>query len=243
MLQIINLSKSFGENKVLNNINLEIKKGEVIAVIGPSGTGKSTLLRCINFLEEAEKGCLKFGELNIDLSSAHKTDILSIRKKTAMVFQNYNLFKNKTAMQNIMEPLITVKKINKDRAKEIALENLKKVGLEDKKDCYPCKLSGGQQQRVAIARALAVEPEIILMDEPTSALDPELVGEVLDVIRNLAKTQITMIIVTHEMNFAKDVADRIIFMENGSIVEIGNSKELFNENTNSRINKFIKQVK
>ena len=243
MLKIINLSKSFGENKVLNNINLEIKKGEVIAVIGPSGTGKSTLLRCINFLEEAEKGCLKFGELNIDLSSAHKKDILSIRKRTAMVFQNYNLFKNKTAIQNVMEPLITVKKVSKDRAKETALENLKKVGLEDKKDCYPCKLSGGQQQRVAIARALAVEPEIILMDEPTSALDPELVGEVLDVIRNLAKTQITMIIVTHEMNFAKDVADRIIFMENGSIVEIGNSKELFNENKNSRINKFIKQVK
>ncbi|MBU5228257.1 amino acid ABC transporter ATP-binding protein [Clostridium senegalense] len=241
MLQINNLNKSFGENKVLKNVNLNIKKGEVVTIVGPSGTGKSTLLRCINFLERAESGKMTFKDSKIDFESPNKSQILDIRKRTAMVFQSYNLFKNKTAIENIMEPLTTVRKISKVEAKEIAINTLKKVGLYDKKDAYPSKLSGGQQQRIAIGRALAVQPEIILMDEPTSALDPELVYEVLEVIKSLAKEHVTMIIVTHEMNFAREVSDKIIFMENGNIVEEGSPQDLFNKENNTRLSKFAKK--
>lgn len=242
MLKINSLSKKFDQNIVLKNIDLEVKKGEVVVLIGPSGTGKSTLLRCINILEKADSGSLTIGDLNVDLANLHKKDILKIRRKTAMVFQNYNLFNNKTVIENIMQPLIVVKKIDKESANKIALEKLKLVGIEEKKDEYPSRLSGGQKQRVAIARALAVEPEVILMDEPTSALDPELVGEVLDVIRSLEKAHMTMIIVSHEMKFAREIADRIIFMENGVIEEGGRPSELFRENKNTRINQFVKII-
>ncbi|WP_018591762.1 amino acid ABC transporter ATP-binding protein [Terrisporobacter glycolicus] len=242
MLKINSLSKKFDQNTVLKNIDLEVKKGEVVVLIGPSGTGKSTLLRCINILEKADSGSLTIGDLNVDLANLHKKDILKIRRKTAMVFQNYNLFNNKTVIENITEPLIVVKKIDKESANKIALEKLKLVGIEEKKDQYPSRLSGGQKQRVAIARALAVDPEVILMDEPTSALDPELVGEVLDVIRSLAKVHMTMIIVSHEMKFAKEIADRIIFMENGVIEEEGSPSDLFRENKNTRINQFARIV-
>jgi len=242
MLKINSLSKKFDQNTVLKNIDLEVKKGEVVVLIGPSGTGKSTLLRCINILEKADSGSLTIGDLNVDLANLHKKDILKIRRKTAMVFQNYNLFNNKTVIENITEPLIVVKKIDKESANKIALEKLKLVGIEEKKDQYPSRLSGGQKQRVAIARALAVDPEVILMDEPTSALDPELVGEVLDVIRSLAKAHMTMIIVSHEMKFAREIADRIIFMENGVIEEEGSPSELFRENKNTRINQFAKII-
>ncbi|WP_419749774.1 putative amino-acid import ATP-binding protein YxeO [Terrisporobacter petrolearius] len=242
MLKINSLSKKFDQNIVLKNIDLEVKKGEVVVLIGPSGTGKSTLLRCINILEKADSGSLTIGDLNVDLANLHKKDILKIRRKTAMVFQNYNLFNNKTVIENITEPLIVVKKIDKESANKIALEKLKLVGIEEKKDEYPSRLSGGQKQRVAIARALAIDPEVILMDEPTSALDPELVGEVLDVIRSLAKAHMTMIIVSHEMKFAREIADRIIFMENGVIEEEGSPSELFRENKNTRINQFAKII-
>lgn len=242
MLKIKNLIKKFDENIVLNNIDLEVNQGEVVSIIGPSGTGKSTLLRCINVLEEASSGKLSIGNIDVELDKLTKKDILELRRKSAMVFQNYNLYNNKTVIQNIMEPLVVVKKLKKDEAMKIALDKLKMVGLYDKKDEYPSRLSGGQKQRVAIARAIAVNPEIILLDEPTSALDPELVGEVLEVIKSLANEHMTMIIVTHEMNFAREVSDRIIFMENGKIVEQGSPQELFKVDKNTRINEFARIV-
>lgn len=186
MIKIENLHKSFNGVEVLKGIDLDIKKGEVLVIIGPSGTGKSTLLRCINFLEKPDKGKIKIGDLKVDVEKATKDQINRLRMNTSMVFQSYNLFKNKTALENIMEPLIVVKRMNKDKAKNKSLNILQVVGLEDKKDYYPSKLSGGQQQRVGIGRAMAVEPKIMLFDEPTSSLDPELVGEVLSVIKNLA---------------------------------------------------------
>lgn len=238
MLKITNLTKKFDENIVLNNINLEVKKGEVVAIIGPSGTGKSTLLRCVNLLEIASEGELHIGDVRASLNNLGKKDILEIRRKSAMVFQNYNLFNNKKVIENVMEALIMVKKMRKEDARKISIEKLSLVGLEDKLYEYPSRLSGGQKQRVAIARAIAIDPEIILMDEPTSALDPELVGEVLQVIKSLAESDMTMLIVTHEMSFASKVADRIIFMENGSIVEDCSPEQLFKANKNTRINQF-----
>ncbi|WML36817.1 amino acid ABC transporter ATP-binding protein [Clostridium sp. OS1-26] len=243
MIRIKNLHKSFNNLKVLNGINLDIKQGEVIVIIGPSGTGKSTLLRCINYLERPDKGIFELDKLKIDAEKASKTEIHQLRMNTSMVFQSYNLYKNKTALENITEPLIVVKNISKAEANKIGMGILKQVGLEDKKDFYPSKLSGGQQQRVGIGRALAVNPKIMLFDEPTSALDPELVGEVLDVIRNLAKQHKTMIIVTHEMRFAKDAADRVIFMDGGNIIEEGTPEKLFNNPENPRTIKFLNQVK
>ncbi|WP_050607687.1 amino acid ABC transporter ATP-binding protein [Clostridium niameyense] len=243
MIKIENLHKSFNGVEVLKGIDLDIKKGEVLVIIGPSGTGKSTLLRCINFLEKPDKGKIKIGDLKVDVEKATKDQINRLRMNTSMVFQSYNLFKNKTALENIMEPLIVVKRMNKDKAKNKSLNILQVVGLEDKKDYYPSKLSGGQQQRVGIGRAMAVEPKIMLFDEPTSSLDPELVGEVLSVIKNLADENTTMIIVTHEMNFAKSAADRVIFMDDGKIVEQGSPDKIFSNPQNERTIKFLNQVK
>lgn len=241
MIRVKNLHKSFGDLEVLKGIDLTVNKGEVIVIIGPSGTGKSTLLRCMNYLEQPEQGEIEVDDLKINVKNATKKQIFQLRKKTSMVFQNYNLFKNKTALENIMEPLIVVKKLDKKIARDEALKILKVVGLEDKKDYYPSKLSGGQQQRVGIGRAMAMDPEVILFDEPTSALDPELVGEVLDVMKNLANKHTTMMIVTHEMSFAKNVGDRIIFMDEGRIVEEGNPEQIFNNPKNPRTSQFLKK--
>ena len=243
MLKINNLCKNFDQNTVLKNIDLEVKKGEVVVLIGPSGTGKSTLLRCINILEKADSGSLTIGDLNVDLAELHKKDILKIRRKTAMVFQNYNLFNNKTVIENITEPLIVVKKMNKDSANKIALEKLRLVGIEDKKDQYPSRLSGGQKQRVAIARALAVDPEVILMDEPTSALDPELVGEVERSIANAAKSGQTMILVSHDMSFVSQVADKVLFLDKGKIIESGTPDEIINHPKEERTKEFFASYK
>lgn len=242
MIKISNLHKSFNGVEILKGINLDIKKGEVVAVIGPSGTGKSTSLRCMNFLEKADKGSIEIENLKVDVGKATKEQIHQLRMNTSMVFQNYNLFKNKTALENIMEPLLMVKKMDKHKAREIAINILKQVGLEEKKDYHPSKLSGGQQQRIGIGRAMAVDSKIMLFDEPTSALDPELVGEVLEVIKKLADQDITMIIVTHEMKFAKNAADRVIFMDDGNIVEEGTPKDIFSNPKNERTIKFLNKV-
>lgn len=224
LVKIKNLHKEYNvDTKVLEDINLEIKKGEIIAIIGPSGTGKSTLLRCINYLTQPTKGTITIGDLKIDSENYKKSDILKLRAYSSMVFQNYNLFKNKTALENVSEALIVVQKKSKKEAKEIALDILGKVGMLERKDFYPSKLSGGQQQRIGIARALAVSPSILLFDEPTSALDPELVGEVLSTIKNLAK----------------EVATRVIFMDNGKIEADGTPDEIINNPPNTRLRQFL----
>ena len=213
MLEINHLQKKFGTTEVLRDVSLSVSKGDVVAILGPSGSGKTTLLRCVNFLERADAGELLFDDEKFDLNRASHRDIARIRQKTAFVFQNYNLFRNKTALQNVTEGLIVARKMKKAEAEEIGRKLLDKVGLSDRYDHYPAQLSGGQQQRVAIARALATNPEIIYFDEPTSALDPELIGEVLNVMRQLAEEGMTMLVVTHEMNFARHVSNRVVFME------------------------------
>lgn len=239
MIEIRNLKKSFNQNEVLRGINLSIKDNEIVSIIGSSGGGKSTLLRCLNFLEHADSGSIKIGEVSIDCSNANKKDIKKIISKSTMVFQNFNLFKNKTVLQNITEPLIINTKIPKDQAREIALKYLVKVGLESKKDEYPSKLSGGQQQRVGIARALVLNPQVILFDEPTSALDPELVSDVLKLIKEVADEKRTMIIVTHEMAFAKEVSDKVVYMDKGEIVEEGSPDEIFVKPKEERTRQFL----
>lgn len=239
VLEIKDIHKSFGSLNVLNGVNLSVHKGDVIAILGPSGSGKTTLLRCINFLETADQGTMVFDEKEYDLASMHKNDIRDIRKKTGFVFQNYNLFANKTALQNVMLGLTSARKVDKKQAEKIGLEMLRKVGMEDRASHYPSQLSGGQQQRVAIARALATNPEIIYFDEPTSALDPELIGEVLNVMRELANEGMTMIVVTHEMSFAKEVSNHVIFMEGGKIIEQGTSKEFFENPKQERTREFL----
>lgn len=238
MISVKNLRKSFGSSEVLKGINLSVNRGDVIAVIGPSGSGKTTMLRCLNFLEKADEGTFTFDDEEFDFKTITKKVSGRIRLKTGFVFQNYNLFRNKNALQNVTEGLIVARKIKKAEAEKIGMEMLKKVGLEDKAKAYPHQLSGGQQQRVAIARALASNPEIIYFDEPTSALDPELIGEVLTVMKKLAEEGRTMIVVTHEMNFARNVSSRVIFMENGIIVEDKTSAEFF-ENPCQRAREFI----
>ncbi|MGE7624488.1 amino acid ABC transporter ATP-binding protein [Viridibacillus sp. NPDC096237] len=242
MLSIKNVHKSFGENAILKGVDLSIDKGDVVVILGPSGSGKTTLLRCLNFLEKADQGHATFGEIDVDLHDAKKKDIHAIRKKIAFVFQNYNLFNNKTALENVIEGLIIGRKVPKNEAIEIGKKALSKVGLTDKYDAYPSELSGGQQQRVGIARAVALNPDIILFDEPTSALDPELVGEVLTVMKNIANEGTTMLVVTHEMSFAKDVANRVIFMDGGVVVEEGNPHEIFVKPKEERTKKFLKRV-
>ena len=237
MIEIKNLHKYFGDLEVLRGIDLTVDESEVVCLIGSSGSGKSTLLRCINFLEEKNEG-----EIYIDGQLVTAKDINQIRQKVGMVFQRFNLFPHMTVLQNVMEGPITVKKIDQKKARELAMALLEKVNLLDKADEYPAMLSGGQQQRVAIARSLAMEPKVILFDEPTSALDPELVGEVLGVMNDLAKEGRTMIIVTHEMGFAKEVADRVIFIHEGQIAEEGTPEDIFDRPENERLQNFLGQI-
>ena len=226
---------------VLKGVDLTVNKGDVVAILGPSGSGKTTFLRCLNFLETTDSGTLIFDGEQFDLGKITKADIARLRKKTAFVFQNYNLFRNKTALQNVTEGLVIARKMPKAQADAIGMKMLEKVGLADRADSYPRQLSGGQQQRVAIARALATDPEILYFDEPTSALDPELTGEVLKVIRSLAEEKTTMIIVTHEMAFARDVADQVIFMDKGVIVEQGQAKQVIEHPQQERTKQFLFQ--
>lgn len=240
MIRVKNIHKSFEGVEVLKGIDLEVSKGEVIAIIGSSGTGKSTFLRCLNFLDKPDKGIINIGNLLIDAENCTKKEIHELRKHSAMIFQNYNLYNNKTVLQNVTESLTTVKKMNKNEAKKLAIYYLEKVGMADRLNQYPATLSGGQQQRVAIARSMATQPDLLLLDEPTSALDPEWVYEVLEVIKKLAKEHFTMIIVTHEIQFAKEVADRVIFMDKGIIVEEGIAKEILNNPKLDRTKEFLK---
>ncbi|MCY7852893.1 amino acid ABC transporter ATP-binding protein [Bacillus spizizenii] len=242
MITVKNIRKAFKDLVVLDGIDLEVKRGEVVAIIGPSGSGKSTLLRCLNLLERPDQGVIEIGEAKLNAERFTRKEAHRLRQQTAMVFQNYNLFKNKTALQNITEALIVAQHKSRDEAKRIGMDILKQVGLEHKADSYPITMSGGQQQRIGIARALAVNPHAILLDEPTSALDPELVAGVLQVIKSIAEKQTTMIIVTHEMAFAKEVADKVIFMADGHIIEQGTPEELFDHPKNERTKRFIKQV-
>lgn len=239
MINVENLSKNFGNLKVLKNISTTINKGEIISIIGPSGSGKSTFLRCINKLEEPTKGHIYID--GMDLMDKN-TDINKIRERVGMVFQHFNLFSNMTVLENLTLSPIMVKKESKEEAEKYASYLLEKVGLSDKANSYPSQLSGGQKQRIAIARALAMKPEVILFDEPTSALDPEMIKEVLDVMRDLAKEGMTMIIVTHEMGFAKNVGNRILFMDNGEIIEDCSPKDFFENPTNERIKDFLNKV-
>ena len=240
MLELRNIQKAFGSLEVLKGVSLNVNQGDVIAILGPSGSGKTTLLRCANFLERADGGELVFDGEHIPLKTVSKKDIARIHKKTAFVFQNYNLFANKTALQNVTEGLIAGRGIPKADAIFTARAALEKVGLSDRADYYPSQLSGGQQQRVAIARAIAVSPEIIYFDEPTSALDPELTGEVLSVMRELANEGMTMLVVTHEMGFAKTVSNQVVFMEGGVIVESAPSREFFSNPRQERTRAFLK---
>ena len=239
MINITNLHKNFGDLEVLKNISTEIKKGEIISIIGPSGSGKSTFLRCINKLEEPSSGHIYID--GMDLMDKN-TDINKIRERVGMVFQHFNLFPNMTVLDNLTLSPIMVKKESKEEAEKYALSLLEKVGLSDKANSYPTQLSGGQKQRIAIARALAMKPEVILFDEPTSALDPEMIKEVLDVMRDLAKEGMTMLIVTHEMGFARNVGNRILFMDNGEIIEDCSPKDFFENPTNERIKDFLNKV-
>ena len=243
MVEVTGLSKTFGKDtEVLKDINLKIKKNEVVAILGPSGPGKCTLVRCLNHLCEPTTGTVGVGNVTVD--AAHHTiqEVRNLRRQSAMVFQGYNLFKNKTAKENVMEALITVQKKPKAEAEQIALKLLEKVGMLERKDFYPAKMSGGQQQRVGIARALAVNPDVLLFDEPTSALDPELVGEVLNTIKQLAEEDTTMILVTHEIRFARNVATRIIFMDGGQIVVDGTPEEVIDHPENPRLRQFLNFV-
>lgn len=242
MLEIKNVHKSFGQQEILKGVDLTIEKGDVVVILGPSGSGKTTLLRCINFLERADAGTANFGTIAVDLKNASKKEILEVRKKTAFVFQNYNLFQNKTALENVAEGLVIGRGIKKEEAYRIAKEALNQVGLSNKYDAYPSQLSGGQQQRVGIARAIVLNPDVILFDEPTSALDPELVGEVLEVMKKIAKSGTTMVVVTHEMSFARDVASHVIFMDGGHIVEEGSAQQLFVNPKEERTKQFLYRV-
>ena len=237
-LEIRNVSKRFGKVVANKDINLTVEKGEILAVLGENGSGKTTLLRCLNFLETADGGAMTFDGETFDLAHTGKKEIARIRHKTAFVFQNYNLFANRTALQNVTEGLVIARKMDKAKARKIGLSMLQKVGLADRAEAYPSELSGGQQQRVAIARALATEPEIIYFDEPTSALDPELTGEVLAVMRNLAAEGMTMLVVTHEMGFARNVSSRVVLMEGGVIVEEGTPEKVF-ASDNERMRSFL----
>ncbi len=243
MIEVRGLSKSFGSTTVLDGIDLDIAPGERIAVIGPSGTGKSTLLRCLNFLDRADAGTIRIGDLEVDVARASRTQILALRRRTAFVFQNYALFANRSARGNITEALVTVKRVPRTEADARADAILRDIGLLEKAGAYPAQLSGGQQQRVGIGRALALGADLLLFDEPTSALDPEWVGEVLDLVRRIAEARQTMLIVTHEMQFAREIADRVLFMNGGRIVEQGPPGQLFDAPSDARTREFLRRVR
>ncbi|MFV0489140.1 MAG: amino acid ABC transporter ATP-binding protein [Vibrio fluvialis] len=242
MITLSNIHKRFGNAAVLKGIDITINQGEIIVIIGSSGTGKSTLLRCVNFLEQADQGSITIDDVSVDTQKHTKAEVLALRRKTGFVFQNYALFAHLTARQNIAEGLITVRGWKKDQALNRAQQILEDIGLGDRGDSYPAALSGGQQQRVGIGRAMALQPELLLFDEPTSALDPEWVGEVLGLMKKLATQHQTMLVVTHEMQFAKEVADRVIFMAEGNIVEQGSPQDIFDRPQDPRLRKFLNQV-
>ena len=242
MLEIHDVRKQFDSLRVLDGISFDVEKSDVVAILGPSGSGKTTMLRCLNFLEKADSGTMVFDGKRIDLSKATKAEIAELRKKTAFVFQSYNLFLNKTVLDNVTLGLTAGAGMKRKDAVEIATRMLEKVGMADKLSSYPSQLSGGQQQRVAIARALASKPEIIFFDEPTSALDPELIGEVLNVMRQLAEEGMTMLVVTHEMSFARNVSNKVLFLEDGHIVESGPSKEFFANPREERTKAFLRSI-
>lgn len=242
MIKLKNIDKQFHKNHVLKGIDLEVEKGDVLVIVGPSGSGKTTLLRCINYLERPDGGSITIDGFTVQGKHSSKRDVLSLRRKTAMVFQHYNLFNNKTVVENVMEGLVVAKKMAKKEAYDISASLLKKVGLEEKINEYPSQLSGGQQQRVGIARALALNPSVILFDEPTSALDPEMVGEVLSIIKQIANEGITMVIVTHEIDFAREVANRVVFMDGGHIIEQGSPEEVLIHPQHERTKRFLKRL-
>lgn len=243
MVEIKNIKKAFGDHEILKGVDLTVKTGDVVVILGPSGSGKTTFLRCINFLEQADEGSLTIGDTTVDLKTVKRKEVAQIRKKTAFVFQNYCLFNNKTALQNVMIGLTLGHGISKAEARKRAMEALDRVGLSERYDYYPSQLSGGQQQRVGIARAIALNPEVVLFDEPTSALDPELIGEVLAVMKRLAQDGMTMIVVTHEMSFAQDVANHVIFMEGGVIAEEGTPEDIFEHPKQERTRQFLSRIR
>ena len=242
LLEVKNLKKSFGGTEVLHGVDLQVEKGDVVAVIGPSGSGKTTLLRCLNFLEKADSGTFSFDGTAYDLAHISRRDVLAIRRRTAFVFQNYNLFLNKTALGNITEGLVTGRGMAREKAESIARGLLERFGLQARAAAYPSELSGGQQQRVAIARALAADPALVYFDEPTSALDPELTREVLSILRELAREGLTMIVVTHELAFARGIANKVVFMENGHVVEAGDAASVFTAPRKERTAQFLKTL-
>lgn len=242
MIELQGIKKSFGRNQVLKGVDLRVETGQVVSIIGASGSGKSTFLRTINFLEQADSGIITLDDLRVDTAHAKRDEVLQLCRNTAMVFQSYNLFKHRTALENVMEALVYVQGKSPKEAKELATLQLERVGLQDRLNYYPHQLSGGQQQRVGIARALAIEPKVMLLDEPTSALDPEMVGGVLDVIRSIAEQGLTMLIVTHEMAFAREVSDRVAFFAEGSIVEEGKPKDIFENTRDERTQQFLRHM-
>ncbi len=242
MIELTDIRKAFHHVPVLKGIDLRVGKGEVVVILGPSGSGKSTLLRCINFLERADRGIIRLGDLTVDTAKVRPAQVAELRRRTTMVFQNYNLFRNKTALDNVMEGMVTVRRLPAAAARERAIACLEQVGLGNRLPYYPSQLSGGQQQRVGIARAMAMDPEVILFDEPTSSLDPEVVGGVLEVMKTLARDGMTMIVVTHEMDFAREVASKVVFMDDGQILETGSARQIFEHPRHERTIQFLQRV-
>jgi L-cystine transport system ATP-binding protein len=240
MLEINNLKLSYGSSQILNGVNLSVQRGDVVSIIGPSGTGKTTLLKCINYLAKPNSGTITFDKIKMDYERADKAAVHAIRLRTAMVFQQFNVFKNMTVIQNVMDPLVVVQGKSKEEARAIAVQELERVGLSSRQDHYPSQLSGGQLQRTGIARALAVRPDVMLFDEPTSSLDPELVGEVLKVIKDVTSSGITSLLVTHEMQFAKNISNRIVFMDGGVVAADGSPEEIFDAPSLPRLAQFLK---